>query len=64
MVIWLRYEKQVFGTQYAQSHSSLFTLLCELCKWNHTYFTQLQNNLVFDRVARVRDRIFAPLNSL
>ena len=64
IAIWLRYEKQVFGTQYAQSHNSLFTLLCELCKCNHTYFAKLQNTLVFDRAARVLDRIFAPLDSL
>jgi len=61
---WLRYEKYVFVTQYPQSHYSPFTLLCELCKCNHRYFTQLQNNLAFGRAAQVRDRIFAPLNSL
>jgi len=33
---WLRYEKQVFGSQCPQSHNSLSTLLCELCKCNHT----------------------------
>ena len=33
---WLRYEKYVFGAEYPQSHNSLFTLLCELCKCKHT----------------------------
>jgi len=36
IAIWLRSEKHAFGTQYPQSHNSLFTLLCELCKCNHT----------------------------
>jgi len=58
---WLRYEKYVFGTQFPQSHNSLFTLLCELCKCNHTYVCALQ---VFDRAARVTARICTPLDSL
>jgi len=40
---------------------SLFTLLCELCQCNHTYVCALK---VFDSAARVRARIFTPLDSL
>ena len=36
IAIWLRYEKYVFGTQFPQSRKSFFTILCELCKCNHT----------------------------
>jgi len=32
----LRYEEDVFGTQYPRNRNSLFTLLCALCKCNHT----------------------------
>jgi len=37
----LLFDKYVVGTQYPQSHYSIFTLLCESCKCNHTYSPSL-----------------------
>jgi len=54
---WLRYEKYVFGTQFRQSHNSLFTLLCELRKCNHHMHVCALHVLL-------RARIFTPLDSL